>query len=72
MINQLNMTYHTDSESETSDTIFEDTQEKKKQPSRKAMLTLLFATVVDPIMMQFGRTVKIRKIERISKGLDGR
>lgn len=72
MINQLNMTYHNDSESETSDTIFEGTQEKKQPPSRKAMLTLLFATVVDPIMMQFGRTVKIRKIERISKGLDGR
>lgn len=33
LINQLNMTYQDDSESERSDTIFE-------QPSRKAMLTL--------------------------------
>lgn len=68
------MTYQDDSESETSDTIFEDTHKKKKkeEPSRKAMLTLLFATVVDPIMIQFGRTVKVRKMEIIIKGLDGR
>lgn len=71
MINQLNMTYQDDSESERNDTVFEQTK-KKTNEVEKLCSPFLVATVMDPIMMQVRRTVKMRKMERIIKGLCGR